>query len=227
MCSINHNLKAIFIHIPKNGGSYIADILKKYYGFQNYYLQRPDHYMFCKGIDTSTKTHENKLYGTLIYYKTSPHLNKIMNMNNYKWNTYTIFTFIRNPYDRIVSGWNYVNKYNIDFKKFILFGKLTNNWDYWHTFMPQTKHLIDVDNKINVHFIGRFEKLEDDLKTILFGIGIKKISHIANIKNSKKHENYIEYYENNDILNIVNGYIKSDIDYFKYDNITDIKQFII
>ena len=32
MCSINHNLKALFIHIPKNGGSYVAEILSKYYG---------------------------------------------------------------------------------------------------------------------------------------------------------------------------------------------------
>ena len=31
MCSINHNLKAIFIHIPKNGGSYISEILSKNY----------------------------------------------------------------------------------------------------------------------------------------------------------------------------------------------------
>ena len=38
MCSINHDKKAIFIHIPKNGGSYIAETLNKYYGFQNYYL---------------------------------------------------------------------------------------------------------------------------------------------------------------------------------------------
>ena len=32
MCSINHDKKAIFIHIPKTGGSYIAEILQKNYG---------------------------------------------------------------------------------------------------------------------------------------------------------------------------------------------------
>ena len=225
MCSINHNLKAIFIHIPKNGGSYIADVLKKYYGFKNYYLQRPDHILFCKNYDRSVKTHENKLHGTLIYYKTSPYLNKIMNMNKHKWETYYIFTFIRNPYDRIVSGWNYVNKYNIEFKNFIQFGEKTNCWDYWHTFMSQSKHLIDIDNKIKIHFIGRLENIEEDLKTILYGIGIKKLYHNPDKKNSKNHDNYIKYYEDNDILNKVNEYIKSDLNNFNYEKIDDIQKF--
>ena len=110
MCSINHDKKAIFIHIPKNGGSYIASLLSKNYGFKNYYLKRPDHKEFCLGLDKSVDKHENKIHGTLIYYKTSPYINKLMGMDIDKWNNYYIFTFIRNPYDRIVSGWNYCNK---------------------------------------------------------------------------------------------------------------------
>ena len=51
MCSIHHGKKAIFIHIPKTGGSYIADILHQYYGFQNFYFQRSDHSSFCMGKD--------------------------------------------------------------------------------------------------------------------------------------------------------------------------------
>ena len=47
MCSINHDKKAIFIHINKTGGSYIAGSLEKYYGFTTYYLKRPDHEQFC------------------------------------------------------------------------------------------------------------------------------------------------------------------------------------
>ena len=116
MCSINHEKHAIFIHIPKNGGSYISDILSKYYGFKNYYLQRPDHEFFCKGKDKSVDKHENRVHGTFIYYKTSPYLNKLMGMTPLKWNSYFIFTFMRDPYDRIVSGWNYsINKKNISF----------------------------------------------------------------------------------------------------------------
>ena len=51
MIYINHSKKAIFIHIPKNGGTYIGTTLVQYYGF-NCYLdklikRRPDHDIIC------------------------------------------------------------------------------------------------------------------------------------------------------------------------------------
>lgn len=46
MCSINHDLKAIFFHVPKNGGLYIETLLNKYYGFKTYYFTRKDHNLF-------------------------------------------------------------------------------------------------------------------------------------------------------------------------------------
>jgi len=224
MCSINHTKKAIFIHIPKNGGSYIAEILSKNYGFKNYYLRRPDHAFFCGGIDNSVGNHENKIHGTLIYYKTSPYINSIMNMNKEKWNTYFIFTFIRNPYDRIVSGWNYINKYKIPFNAFLNLNMKANSFDYWHVFMTQSRHLIDLNGKINVNYIGKFESLEDDLNIVLNKIGFTKITHKPFKKNSKSHKNYKEYY-NDEILNKVNNLLKEDfgnLDYKILNNLTEI-----
>ena len=84
MCSINHEKKAIFIHIPKTAGSYLAEVLQKNYGFKNYYLQRPDHKQFCfqKYIDNSVKYHENKIHGTIVYYKTSKYLKTKEDVSN-------------------------------------------------------------------------------------------------------------------------------------------------
>jgi len=224
MCSINHEKKAIFIHIPKNGGSYIAEILSKNYGFKNYYLHRPDHKLFCLEKDISVDKHENKIHGTLIYYKTSSYINKIMNMNENKWNNYYIFTFIRNPYDRIISGWNYCNKYNISFDKFINLENIANSFDYWHVFMSQSRHLIGNKGKINVNYIGKFENLENDLKIILNNIGFKYINHLPFKKNSKKHDNYKSYFTNELLLN-VNEIIKEDLKNFEYKKIFDINEF--
>jgi len=224
MCSINHNKKCIYIHIPKNGGSYISEILSKHYGFKNYYLQRPDHESFCLGKDSSVDKHENKIHGTLIYYKTSPFINNIINMNEEKWNSYFIFTFIRNPYDRIVSGWNYINKYNIPFKNYLDIHYKSTSFNYWHVFMTQSRHMIDVNGKININYIGKIENLEDDLKIILSKIGFHTIIHQPFKKNSKSHNNYKSYY-NNHILEKVNYLMKEDFENFDYKKIDNINDF--
>ena len=222
MCSINHDKKAIFIHIPKNGGSYVAEVLSKHYGFKNYYLHRPDHHSFCLGSDKSVDKHENKVHGTLIYYKTSPYINKIMNMNKEKWNSYFIFTIIRNPYDRIVSGWNYCNKYKIPFEKYLNINYKTNCYDYWHVFMTQSRHLIDLNGKININYIGKFENMENELKIILNKIGFLNITHTPFKKNGKKHDNYKEYYNDNDVLYKVNKLIEEDLNNLDYSKIENI-----
>ena len=193
MCSINHEKKAIFIHIPKTAGSYLAEVLQKNYGFKNYYLQRPDHKQFCFNIDNSVKYHENKIHGTIVYYKTSKYLNRIMNMNQEKWNTYHKFCFVRNPFDRIVSGWNYCNKYNIEFDKFIDFDFGSNSFDYWHTFMPQYRHIVNEKGQKFIDFIGYFENIEEDLKVVLEKLNLK-VTHKPFIKNKSKHDNYLKYY---------------------------------
>ena len=222
MCSINHDKKALFIHIPKNGGSYIATILSKNYGFKNYYLKRPDHKEFCFGIDKSVDKHENKIHGTLVYYKTSHYLNKIMNMNEEKWNSYFIFTFIRNPYDRIVSGWNYVNKYNIPFDKFININNNANSYDYWHVFMTQSRHIINNNGTLRVDYLGKFENMEADLKVILNKLGFQNIVHKPFKKNSKKHYNYETYYNSIIIIEKVNNLLKEDLENFDYQKINNI-----
>ena len=62
MCSINHDLKAIFFHIPKNGGLYVQNILEKYYGFDTVYFTRKDHYLFD---DEKNKERNIKMYSRL------------------------------------------------------------------------------------------------------------------------------------------------------------------
>jgi hypothetical protein len=226
MCSINHDLKAIFIHIPKTAGTYLADVLHKYYGFKNYYLTRPDHKEFCGSFDNSIKSHENKIHGTLMYYKTSAYCNQIMNMTPEKWESYYKFCFIRNPYDKIVSGWNYVNQNKYPFMFYLNKPYKKNSWDYWHVLMPQTRHIINEKGKIGVNFIGLNERLEEDFDKVLNHLGLQN-KHRQGKKNVKKHEVFFKYY-NQQILNKVNHLLNEDFIHLNqyYKKIDSIQDFI-
>ena len=225
MCSINHDLKAIYIHIHKTGGTTIAMNLKKYYGFETYYLRRPDHQKFC--MDKKKKkyiNYENRIHGIINYYKTSPFLNKKMKMNQDKWNNYYKFCFIRNPYDRRVSAWNHINRFNIPFKNFLNLKNTCNDVEYMHMFMPQYRSMINEKAKKFINYIGYFENLDEDFRKILNNIGIQKILHDPKDKlNSRAHKPFYEYYDQ-DSLTKVNLLMSEDfknLDYLMINNIND------
>ena len=227
MCSINHDLKAIFIHVHKTGGTYISYMLHKYYGFKNYYLRRPDHDKFCLNKEKKTKyiNYENRVHGVLKYYKTSPHLNKKMGMTPQKWDSYYKFCFIRNPYDKIVSAWNHVNRFKIPFENYLSLTKVCNDVEYMHVFLPQVRNIINEKNQININFIGKFENLEEDFQNVLKKIGIKNIIHDVNKSmNKREHKEFYEYYDQN-VLNKVNFLLNEDFKSLPYPIFYNINDF--
>jgi hypothetical protein len=227
MCSINHDLKAIFIHVHKTGGTYISYMLHKYYGFKNYYIHRPDHDIFCFNKKKTTKylNYENRIHGVLVYYKTSPYINKKMNMTPYKWDTYYKFCFIRNPYDKIVSAWNHVDRFNIPFKNFLNLINKCNDVEYMHVFLPQVRNILDEKGKINIDYIGKFETLEEDFQKILKNIGIKNIIHDVNKQMNKRNHDFFYKYYDQDVLNKVNFLLKEDFELLNYPIIFNIDEF--
>lgn len=227
MCSINHDLKAIYIHIHKTGGTTIAINLKKYYGFNNYYLHRPDHASYCfHKTKKNYINYENRFHGVINYYKTSPYINKKMNMTSYKWDTYFKFCFVRNPYDKIVSAWNHVNRFNIPFKNFLNLDQIVNDVEYMHMFMPQFRSMINEKAHKYIDYIGKFENLDEDFEIILKKIGIQKILHDPAKKlNVRNHKKFNIYYEDQETLDKVNMFLKEDFDNLDYEKIENIHDF--
>ena len=225
MCSINHDKKAIYIHIPKTGGSFIRDSLKNYYGFKPYYLKRPDHNQFCRIYDNSVDKHENKIFGTLLYYKTSPHLNRIMNMDQEKWNNYFIFTFVRNPYDRFASAYKHLHSIELVDTPFVewvpraIESLYTGNWsaslDAGHQYI-QHLHIVNPGFDASILFKHQYSYLRPEVEvhkleegTIWERLGIERGFHNV----SQKHYE-TEYSIQNSIL--VRDYYERDFEELGY-----------
>jgi hypothetical protein len=235
MIYINHDVKAVFIHIPKTGGTYIGPTLEKYYGFKSFLQliasRRPDHNILCKTKLFRTKLTGNYLYdnsffnkvvGILVYCKTSPYFNVEMDMDEEKWKTYTKFCFIRNPYDRALSGWKHFNivlNLNKDFFSYLNNSNVNNfvsDIEYGHIFMSQKRQIEDEDGECGVDIIGRFEYLEDDFKSILNYLGFNKIIHPIKRLNVSNESGAEDIILERKTVKKINELFSDDFDMFHY-----------
>lgn len=146
------------------------------------------------------------------------------------WNEYFTFTFVRNPWDRIVSCYEFcfhkpnhvvykqIIQFN-DFKEFLLNMNL-NHVLQTQRFQPQLNWIKDkrTDKEYGLDFIGKFENLENDFKKVCKKIGVKKPKlEILNRNTKRKYRDYKEYYTNDKLIDIVYNIYKEDIERFKYE----------
>ena len=185
--------KTIFIHIPKTAG---VSLLKAIYG------------------DVTLEGHRSFYFNSIAL--------------NIKGEKYFSFTFVRNPFDRLYSTYMFLKKGGMnhhdrlafethlskfkDFKDFVLNG-LDNKLIFQVTHLiPQHDYLCDERGRILVDFIGRFEKLEDDIN--LLSKELKKDIRL-NHHNYSNKKDYREVYTKEMIEKVYQIYQK-DIDIFEY-----------
>ena len=127
------------------------------------------------------------------------------------------FTFVRNPFDRLVSSYNYLTggfgnegdqKYGEtlpkSFKDFVHNG-INLNWLHLRPMRDWADSRID--------YIGRFENINRDFVDISRIMGkYAKLDHI----NKAPHKHYTEYYDD-ELKEIVGKVYAEDIEYFGYE----------
>ena len=111
---INDNVQAIYIHLVKNGGNYVREILQKLYSYRHW--GKHDHPCHDDFSDPTTKDLDRYVHsitnkGKVRYYEANT------NINADKLRTYFTFTFVRNPYERVVPAFAYLKRTLYDHKK--------------------------------------------------------------------------------------------------------------
>lgn len=195
---ISKTKKFIFIHIPKNAGQSISSTLLKYCVSDNtkfvINLIGPRNY-----LRINTKL-EKYLNFTLYEHNFKDHERAYMVLDTLKddYANYFKFAFVRNPWDRLFSRYNYalknVRHYNHKFIKrnFSSFNEYVE-WDCLKN--PNKKYqkefILNHHGEKIVDFIGKFENLENDFKKVCESIGVnEKIPHFNQSVKSDYRKHY-------------------------------------
>ena len=141
-----------------------------------------------------------------------------------RWDSAFTFTLVRNPWDKVVSHYEYRRKKNKTgiASRNILFSdwvELTygDNKDTFYynnprSFQPQVDWLKDDEGKISMDFIGKFESINEDFTHIRKAIGIDiKLPHL----NASNRRDFQSYY-NDKTRDIVARWFREDIEVFGY-----------
>ncbi len=143
------------------------------------------------------------------------------------------FCFVRNPWDRVVSAYLFLQKGGItesnkffsqhqlagmdtfeSFVKNYLLERAEMRGMYTH-FIPQYKYICDHKDKVLVDYIGRFENYDESCAYIFERLGLPyRTVKKENVNKERLH--YREYY-NDELMNIVANIYKKDIELLGYD----------
>lgn len=197
---ISHKYKCIFIHIPRTGGSSIEKWMVGYNWFK--------HYPSTKHIFASQAKEIYKDY----------------------WDDYFKFSFVRNPWDRMVSCIKMkgffkvkVNKNNIidlsGYKK--QFGyplTIENDYRFYNRgkVLDNNKHIENcvygnfLDEELD--FVGKYENLKEDIAFIKDKLGIKT-PFKEHASKSPKRKPYNKYYNENVKKEVENIYYHDIVNY--------------
>ena len=233
--------KFIFIHIPKTGGVSINDYLirclcGKYPRVRNLAndtvtpkVSRRKLWAMLYIKHQRVKGHPNKFWRDYIHYTASEAIDEI---GQDKFDQCFKFSFVRNPWDRLVSYYKYIKQRRDDHLKYYKIDKNISFDNFLNIFFekhgvqgmdflqPQTKFLFNSAGEKLVDFIARYENFDEDFNVIYErlknqfpstprGLDVKR-----NVSVDRRH--YTEFYNLN-TAKLVESYYIQDVVKFGYE----------
>jgi len=204
---ISHRYKFAFLHLPKCGGSSLMKSFGRCWDDKRYKNGHPNL--------TTTDTHYSLHRSNTICVD--------LDINEYK-----LFTFVRNPFARIVSAFFYLRDTELrfrcdrqfrnemglretDFNQFVKEKLLDTSYMHFDQIIDKYIMSCDLDK---FDFIGKTENMQTDCDEICDIINRPK--RVLPYTNKSKHKHYTEYY-NDETKQIVAEKYAKDIEYFGYE----------
>ncbi|MGE0084018.1 MAG: sulfotransferase family 2 domain-containing protein [Desulfococcaceae bacterium] len=144
-----------------------------------------------------------------------------------KFSYYFKFSFVRNPWDRIVSSYLYAKKSYLkdkyhslgfialyeNFENFVINWVNRDNVNNHYFFFPQMKYITNLKGDIGLDFLGKYENIDSDFRAICQKIGIDAVLPLLN---KTEHSHYSDYYSSK-TKDIIFKVYKDDIQMLNYD----------
>lgn len=207
---IIHKENIIFIHIPKNGGTYIERL-------------------FFNDLDI----HSNKNYKNLFGIKNNKALQHLtaFEIKNlfHDFDNYLKFVIIRNPYDRLISEYYWCQisgvgyKHNQSFDNFLKYVKnivKNNRFNenvYTDHFLPQYKFIYDDNNNLLIDHIFYYENYEDVINFLNNICNISNTKNFSDVKHCNCKKTLVKKINLNESQkSIIFNLYKKDFEFFNY-----------
>jgi len=202
--------KAAFIHTPKCAGTTVRELIKKNYDEHIAYIPDNRSERWARYLNLNL---EKDWY----FHTTS--------MSDFPF----LFTFVRNPFSRLVSFWFYGKSRNrawlpweMSFYKFVkllskqTFDQTRDDFFAWSHVRPYThKDSVIFNNGVPaVDFIGKVENYKTDLNSIFDKLKLPLPTEEERVRTTE-HLHYSRYY-NNESIAIASDFYGEDLQYFDY-----------
>jgi len=221
MTIINNTHQFIYLHVPRTAGTSITTLFSSLTTIFDLEIGATDF-----GEKIQDAYHER--------FQISKHsdLTEIYNaVGDQVFKNYFKFSFVRNPFDRIFSTYNFLRSWDSpdlefnhliqsfkSFSQFITSDCLVNTLVPDNMFFPQSHWLCSSADDVGLDFIGRVEDLSTDIVKILNFIEVQFLideSKMQILNESVEHLNRLGI-NSNDVEKIINIY-KDDFIKYKYD----------
>ena len=208
---ISHDKKCIFIHIPKCGGTSIEDVIwPKDQG-------RTENDLWMGFVNRFENKYQTGGLQHLLARQVREEVGRDVFSDYYK------FAFVRNPWDRIVSQFAYMQQRpdlmdylgmtaETEFKAYLDLIRLKEHVQW----MPQVRFLLDQDGSVLVDRIGRLESFNEDCAQIFAALGLT-LDQLPGHTNRSKRHSFRYYYSDRESIDMVADLFAEDVDYLGYE----------